>query len=52
MEGGLLPLISLTCLHFFIKYGDKDLQPTIDAQPNIKEDVKESNRGPFMLLDG
>jgi len=22
LEGGLLPLISLTCLHFFIKYGD------------------------------
>ena len=43
LEGGLLPLISLTCLHFFIKYGDKDLQPTIDAQPDIKEDVKESN---------
>ena len=35
LEGGLLPLISLTCLHFFIKYGDKDLQPTIDAQPDI-----------------
>ena len=24
LEGGLLPLISLTCLHFFIKYGDQD----------------------------
>jgi hypothetical protein len=24
LEGGLLPLISLTCLHFFIKYGDLD----------------------------
>lgn len=24
LEGGLLPLISLTCLHFFIKYGDID----------------------------
>lgn len=22
LEGGLLPLISLTCLHFFIKYGE------------------------------
>lgn len=26
LEGGLLPLISLTCLHFFIKYGDRDLE--------------------------
>ena len=24
LEGGLLPLISLTCLHFFIQYGDLD----------------------------
>lgn len=24
LEGGLLPLISLTCLHFFIKYGEID----------------------------
>lgn len=24
LEGGLLPLISLTCLHFFIQYGDQD----------------------------
>ena len=27
LEGGLLPLISLTCLHFFIKYGDLDDEP-------------------------
>jgi hypothetical protein len=24
LEGGLLPLISLTCLHFFIKYGENE----------------------------
>jgi hypothetical protein len=24
LEGGLLPLISLTCLHFFIKYGEQE----------------------------
>ena len=24
LTGGLLPLISLTCLHFFVKYGDMD----------------------------
>ncbi len=28
LEGGLLPLISLTCLHFFIKYGDRDSEVT------------------------
>jgi hypothetical protein len=27
LEGGLLPLISLTCLHFFIKYGERDSAP-------------------------
>ena len=36
LEGGLLPLISLTCLHFFIKYGDKDLDNT-----SIKEVIEE-----------
>lgn len=25
LEGGLLPLISLTCLHFFIKYGENEV---------------------------
>jgi len=44
LEGGLLPLISLTCLHFFIKYGDLDdeslednLGPEVDP-----EQVKDS----------
>ena len=36
LEGGLLPLISLTCLHFFIKYGDRDLDT-----PSIKEVIEE-----------
>jgi hypothetical protein len=41
LEGGLLPLISLTCLHFFIKYGDRDLENVqYSAQENI-EDSKE-----------
>ena len=42
LEGGLLPLISLTCLHFFIKYGDRDLeqQDVYSEQDNI-EDSKE-----------
>lgn len=33
LEGGLLPLISLTCLHFFIKYGE------IDNTEEVKEIV-------------
>lgn len=33
LEGGLLPLISLTCLHFFIKYGE------IDNTEEVKETV-------------
>lgn len=35
LEGGLLPLISLTCLHFFISYGEsekKETQNEISAQ--------------------
>jgi hypothetical protein len=38
LEGGLLPLISLTCLHFFIKYGDRDLEKVEHTEPiNIEE---------------
>lgn len=41
LEGGLLPLISLTCLHFFIKYGDKnsDSQTIIESIKEIKEEI-------------
>ena len=31
LEGGLLPLISLTCLHFFIKYGEIDETDSVDS---------------------
>jgi hypothetical protein len=42
LEGGLLPLISLTCLHFFIKYGDRDLeQPVVYSEQDNLEDSKE-----------
>lgn len=42
LEGGLLPLISLTCLHFFIKYGDRDLeQPDVYSEQDNIEDSKE-----------
>ena len=34
LEGGLLPLISLTCLHFFIKYGEID---AVEAAPKPLE---------------
>lgn len=40
LEGGLLPLISLTCLHFFIKYGDRDLQHT-DSLPEVNKELVE-----------
>ena len=39
LEGGLLPLISLTCLHFFIKYGDRDIE-TISSEPLPSEPVQ------------
>ena len=42
LEGGLLPLISLTCLHFFIKYGDRDLeQPVIYTEGDTIEESQE-----------
>ncbi|CAB4173987.1 hypothetical protein UFOVP972_12 [uncultured Caudovirales phage] len=42
LEGGLLPIISLTCLHFFIKYGDRDIeQPEIYSEQDNIEDSKE-----------
>ena len=45
LEGGLLPLISLTCLHFFIKYGEIDnteeVKEIIIPEP-IVEDIVES----------
>jgi hypothetical protein len=36
LEGGLLPLISLTCLHFFIKYGDRDGQ---EPEPIVSDKI-------------
>jgi hypothetical protein len=36
LEGGLLPLISLTCLHFFIKYGEID---NIKSTKQVEEKV-------------
>ena len=42
LEGGLLPLISLTCLHFFIQYEDKPLvEPNVDSGNIETEPVEE-----------
>lgn len=38
LEGGLLPLISLTCLHFFIQYGDLDSE--VIEEEIIEEDTE------------
>jgi hypothetical protein len=37
LTGGLLPLISLTCLHFFVKYGGAD-------ESEINEEILESKK--------
>lgn len=41
LEGGLLPLISLTCLHFFIQYGDLDNETVTEEIEEVTEDVIE-----------
>jgi hypothetical protein len=46
LEGGLLPLISLTCLHFFIKYGDIDDSPEIPQENKENDDLPEPTGNP------
>lgn len=47
LEGGLLPLISLTCLHFFIKYEGKPktaieiAEEIEELQEELKEEIEE-----------
>jgi hypothetical protein len=41
LEGGLLPIISLTSLHFFIKYEDKNKETTPQVVEKIVEVIKE-----------
>lgn len=43
LEGGLLPLISLTCLHFFIKYGEIDQveETKQELTPELEEELEE-----------
>jgi hypothetical protein len=43
LEGGLLPLISLTCLHFFIKYGEIDDVQGQQTEELITNDQVEQN---------
>lgn len=47
LEGGLLPLISLTSLHFFIKYGEIDN----NEEPNISKDEFNPNNEEETLDD-
>jgi hypothetical protein len=43
LAGGLLPIISLTCLHFFIEYGHTDDQSEeIEKVPEVSEIITES----------
>lgn len=45
LTGGLLPLISLTCLHFFVKYGDMDDEvKEVENKLNVKEEKKVINK--------
>lgn len=43
LEGGLLPLISLTCLHFFIQYEGKpkSIEELVEEIEDLKEEVNE-----------
>lgn len=45
LEGGLLPLISLTCLHFFIGYGEGETsqvpEPEQPVQPKEDEPIED-----------
>ena len=43
LEGGLLPIISLTSLHFFIKYDDNKSDSTKEILENIVEELTTDN---------
>ena len=53
LEGGLLPIISLTSLHFFIKYDDKPL--TLNSETKNKDEILktevENSFSPFNVLN-
>lgn len=41
LQGGLLPMISLASLHFFIKYGGMDDEPVVKTKEKLPEESKE-----------
>lgn len=43
LTGGLLPLISLTCLHFFIKYGGADDEIIKDVPDSFNDRINENS---------
>lgn len=45
LEGGLLPLISLTCLHFFIQYGDLDNEVVEEFEEEAEVEVDTPQEG-------
>jgi hypothetical protein len=49
LEGGLLPVISLTSLHFFVKYGDSDTQKKEIIGDTVEE--KEEEKGEEIIND-
>lgn len=51
LEGGLLPIISLTSLHFFVKYekpqeSDENVEEVVEVNENVEEmeEVNENNQ--------
>lgn len=57
IQGGTLPLMSLTALHYYIKFGDKmreykhNVPPTIVEEKEEKETVKETVKTEQMETD-
>jgi hypothetical protein len=58
LTGGLLPLISLTCLHFFIKFGGVDETTILESPKNedkeefyVVEDTEDEEVKPFKEED-
>jgi len=53
LEGGLLPLISLTCLHFFIQY--EDVKPVeeikLDPQPEITSESETTEEAIDQIVE-
>ena len=48
LQGGLLPMISLASLHFFIKYGGMDDEPVVKTKEKLPEESKEEVLEPIV----